>query len=357
TLPEIPNFASVFKFDQRVSALESELSELKQTNQFSKVVSLILGIFDMYLASKMKEAVNVGFEQEEEDAHVTLTLVFDTQKVDEPVQSSSVSSNFTSKFLNLENPSLVDNENASLVETSTPYAIAILEITSAFTTTTLTLPEIPNFASVFKFDQRVSALESELSELKQTNQFSKVVSLILGIFDMYLASKMKEAVNVGVQLQTKKFREEAQDENQDFLNQVDSTIKIIIKDQVKEQVSKMMLKIEKGRDDQDKDEDPSDGSDRGTKRRKSGKDVESSKDSRSKEKKSSSTFKYASQSQHKSFGKSVYAEAPSHTVEESIMQQNQEFFTGDNNEQPVDKEVTKADWFKKPERPPTPNPD
>nr|GEZ73782.1 hypothetical protein [Tanacetum cinerariifolium] len=84
--------------------------------------------------------------------------------------------------------------------------------------------------------------------------------------------------------------------------------------------------------DQDKDEDPFAGSDRGTKRRKSGKDDESSKDSRSKEKKSSSTSKEASQSQHKTSGK-------------------------DNGEQPVDKEVTKADWFKKPERPPTPAPD
>ncbi|GJT03694.1 hypothetical protein Tco_0838156 [Tanacetum coccineum] len=72
-----------------------------------------------------------------------------------------------------------------------------------------------------------------------------------------------------------------------------------------------------GRDDQDKDEDPSAGSDRGTKRRKS--------------------------------------EEPSHTVEDSGMQQDQEFFTGDNDEQPTDKEVNKSDLFKKPERPPTPD--
>nr|GEY90737.1 hypothetical protein [Tanacetum cinerariifolium] len=57
-----------------------------------------------------------GFDQEEEDAHVTLTLVPDTQKADEPVQSSSISLKFTSKFLNLKNPSLVDNEIASLME-------------------------------------------------------------------------------------------------------------------------------------------------------------------------------------------------------------------------------------------------
>nr|GEY26679.1 hypothetical protein [Tanacetum cinerariifolium] len=115
--------------------------------------------------------------------------------------------------------------------------------------------------------------------------------------------------------------------------------------------------LKRGRDDQDKDEDPSDGSDRGTKRRKSGKDVESSKYLRSKEKKYSSTSKDASKSQHKSFGKSVHEEEPSHIVEESGMQQDQGFFMRDNDEQPIDKEVTKADWFKKPELPPTPDPD
>nr|GEU87658.1 hypothetical protein [Tanacetum cinerariifolium] len=220
-----------------------------------------------------------------------------------------------------------------------PHATTIHEITSGFTTTppppppffnpplqqqtptiptptfttiisthpTVSLPEIPNFASILKFDQRVSALGSELSELKQTNLFVKDVSSILSIVDKYLASKMKEAVNVG-------------------------------------------------RDDQDKDEDPSAGSDRGTKRRKSGKNAESSKDSRSKEKKSLSTSKDASKSQHKSFSKSVHGEEPSHAVEELGMQQDQEFFTQDNDE-PVNKEVTKADWFKKPELPPTPDPD
>ncbi|GJW96068.1 hypothetical protein Tco_0177876 [Tanacetum coccineum] len=55
--------------------------------------------------------------------------------------------------------------------------------------------------------------------------------------------------------------------------------------------------------------------------------------------------------------KYAYVEEPSHTVEDSGMQQDQEFVMGDNDEQPADKEVTKAGWFKKPERPPTPDPD
>ncbi|GJT83270.1 hypothetical protein Tco_1057612 [Tanacetum coccineum] len=111
--------------------------------------------------------------------------------------------------------------------------------------------------------------------------------------------------------------------------------------------------LKRSRDERDKDRDPSARSDRGTKRRKSSKDAESSKDSKSKEKKSSSTSKDASQSQHKSFGKSAYIEEPSHTIEDSGMQQDQEFITRNNDKQPTNKEVTKTDWFKKPERPPT----
>ncbi|GJY59661.1 hypothetical protein Tco_0459553 [Tanacetum coccineum] len=95
---------------------------------------------------------------------------------------------------------------------------------STTTTTTIlttTLPDIPNFASLFR------------------------CLLNSGIVDNYLASKIKEIVDVAVQLQTNKLREEAQAENHEFLNQVDSTMKAIIKEQVQAQVSKIMPKIEK----------------------------------------------------------------------------------------------------------------
>nr|GEV57891.1 retrovirus-related Pol polyprotein from transposon TNT 1-94 [Tanacetum cinerariifolium] len=67
----------------------------------------------------------------------------------------------------------------------------------------------------------------------------------LCIVDNYLASKMKEAVDVAVQLQTNKLGEEAQAKNQEFLNQIDSNMKKIIKEHVQAQVSKIMPKIEK----------------------------------------------------------------------------------------------------------------
>nr|GFA23953.1 hypothetical protein [Tanacetum cinerariifolium] len=75
-----------------------------------------------------------------------------------------------------------------------------------------------------------------------------------------------------------------------------------------------VFSLKRSRDDKDKDQDPSAGSDRRTKRRKSSKEAESSKDSRLKEKKSLSTSKDAFKSQHKSFGKSAHVEEPSHTT-------------------------------------------
>ncbi|GJW78858.1 hypothetical protein Tco_0140540, partial [Tanacetum coccineum] len=57
-------------------------------------------------SERQNVSLELGFKEVEEDAHVTLTLVLDTPKADEPVQSSSLSSNFTSKLLNLKNPSL-----------------------------------------------------------------------------------------------------------------------------------------------------------------------------------------------------------------------------------------------------------
>ncbi|GJV96958.1 hypothetical protein Tco_1548535 [Tanacetum coccineum] len=144
--------------------------------------------------------------QETEEVHLTLT----TEPPVVQQQSSFVSSDLVSKFINPSSDT-----------------------------------EIPNFASLFSFEQKVSSLETKLSKLKQTNQFAEALSSIPGIVDNYLASKMKDAVNVDVQLKSNKLREEAQAENDKFLKQIDSNIKAIIKDQVKAQISKIMPKVEK----------------------------------------------------------------------------------------------------------------
>ncbi|GJT88475.1 hypothetical protein Tco_1070192 [Tanacetum coccineum] len=91
----------------------------------------------------------------------------------------------------------------------------------------------------------VTALEFDLSKLKQSNPFTEAISFIPGIVNEYLSSKMNEAVDVAIQLKSNKLREEAQAENQAFLNSLDSNMQKIIKDQVKTQTSKIKSKVEK----------------------------------------------------------------------------------------------------------------
>ncbi|GKE44902.1 hypothetical protein Tco_1472186, partial [Tanacetum coccineum] len=213
------------------------------------------------------EMTDAQANKDTKDAHVTLTVV-------PPIvqqQSCSVSSDLVSKFINpspdtgidsILNPNIqshtlvnvpvsITAETPSSDTTIPPPPIPInqpLQQTPESTTTTIpttTLPDIPNFTSLFQFEQRVSTLETKMFEFKQTNQFADVVFFIPGIVDNYLASKMKDVVDVAVQLQTYKLREEAQAENHEFLNQVDSTMKAIIKEQAQAQVSKIMPKIEK----------------------------------------------------------------------------------------------------------------
>nr|GEW57149.1 hypothetical protein [Tanacetum cinerariifolium] len=188
-----------------------------------------------------------------------------------------------------------------------------------------------------------------------------------GIVDNYLASKLKEEVNVAVRLQSNKPKKEAKVENQEFINQVDSTMKKIINEQVKAQVSKIMQQIEnyvteslgaevlilihkmetnesinrldiqrnlynalvesyntdkdiistygdvvtlkRGRDDQDNDKDPFTGLDRGTKRR-----------------------------------KSTQAEEPEFEAADTEMQQNQRNESGHIDDQPDNEVAPKHDW-------------
>ncbi|GKA04155.1 hypothetical protein Tco_0676936 [Tanacetum coccineum] len=202
-----------------------------------------------------------------EDAHVTLTAA--TPVVQQ--QSSSVS-DLVSKFISPTTHEGIDSiltphtESTTLVNvpisvaTTTPATTTtipphLFPVTQSsqqipITTTTPTNPSttllpLHNFASVFGFNQRVTALESDLSKLKQSNPFAKAISSIPGIINEYLGSKMKEAVDVAIQFKSNKLREEAQAENQEFINSLNSNMQKLIKDQVKTQTSKIKSKVEK----------------------------------------------------------------------------------------------------------------
>ncbi|GKE54603.1 hypothetical protein Tco_1489759, partial [Tanacetum coccineum] len=183
-----------------------------------------------------------GFEQVEEDAHVTLTAVHDTQKTEGPMQSSSVSPDFTDKLLKFKNASPADNEIASLMDTTVHHkelrsqtsslftipVTVIPQITFAFTTTipppppsfnplpqqatpnpTPTTSEVTtlflallDFSSVFKFNDRVTNLEKDLSEMKQVDQYAQATSLIPIIVDRYINNKQGKAIQRAIKSYT-----------------------------------------------------------------------------------------------------------------------------------------------------------
>ncbi|GJX96227.1 retrovirus-related pol polyprotein from transposon 17.6 [Tanacetum coccineum] len=112
------------------------------------------------------------------------------------------------------------------------------------------------------------------------------------------------------------------------------------------------IHMKRGRKDKDKDEDPSAGSDRGLKNRKTSKDVEPTTGLKKKD--STSGSSKGTKSQPKSTGKSVQSEEPVFEVADSDMPQDQAGNLGDNKDEPRDETASRRDWFKKPTPPQEP---
>ncbi|GJW75296.1 hypothetical protein Tco_0134666 [Tanacetum coccineum] len=111
------------------------------------------------------------------------------------------------------------------------------------------------------------------------------------------------------------------------------------------------------RDNEDEDDEPSAGSNRGSKRRKAGKEHKSTSAPKDKTSKSTGSSKEGFKSQTRSTDKSAQAEEQVHTVNDLEEPAHQEFETGFTNDHHVDETTQLPDWFQKPAKPPTPDRD
>nr|GEY87828.1 hypothetical protein [Tanacetum cinerariifolium] len=85
--------------------------------------------------------------------------------------------------------------------TLTPSTIPTISIvpqapTPPTTASSTLLQDLPNFGSLFGFDHRLKTLEANFSEFVQTNQFARAISSIPGIVQRYMDQWMNEAVNI-----------------------------------------------------------------------------------------------------------------------------------------------------------------
>ncbi|GKB82084.1 hypothetical protein Tco_0948979 [Tanacetum coccineum] len=213
--------------------------------------------------------------------------------------------------------------------------------------TTTSIAALPDFSSLFGFDQRVSTLENEMSQFKQADHSAQLLesvkSQIPTIIDDLLSIKIRYATRTALQSYTKEFEKKAQEEMKLYIDVVKKSVKDIIKDEVKSQLPQILPKevsdfatpldkdlfdsygkmysLKKGRKDKDKDEDPPAGPDQGLNKRKTSKD-------------------------------SAQAEEPVFEIADTKIPQDQGDDTRNTKDQPNIKEASKHDWFKKPERRP-----
>nr|GEY64482.1 hypothetical protein [Tanacetum cinerariifolium] len=157
---------------------------------------------ELYRDININQGRGIQATLEVEDLHVTLT----------PVNPDGMESIF-------ETTSQMDAQTLTSVTplpmtspTMTPSIIATITTTiqapipPTIVSSTI-IQDLPNFCSLFSFDNRLRTLEW-----------------------------MNEAVQVAIQLQSDKLREEAQKENDEFLKTIDENMQKIIKEQVKKQV-------------------------------------------------------------------------------------------------------------------------
>nr|GFB35606.1 hypothetical protein [Tanacetum cinerariifolium] len=182
---------------------------------------------ELYRDVNINQGRGLQITQEVEDSHVTLT----------PISHDGMESIFeTTTQMDVHNPTSVAPLPMT-APTMTPSTIATITTTSQ-AAILLTI-------------------------------FAGAVSAIPWIAQRYMDQRISKAVQVAVQLQSDKLREEAQKENDEFLKTIDENMKNIIKEKVKEQVKR------RRDDDADKDEEPSAGPDQGSTRRGEGKEPDS----------------------------------------------------------------------------------
>ncbi|GJX27581.1 hypothetical protein Tco_0233877 [Tanacetum coccineum] len=163
-----------------------------------------------------------AYDDETQGVNVEGKELDEEETNEEDEQSSSVSSGFISNKLNPNPDTGIDSilnlntDSTSLVDVPVSTNVEM----PPSSVTPLPLPPIPFIQPQQQtlFEDRVKALEDNFLEFQQINQFAAAVSSIPSIVDTYLTNKMNEAVKIAVQLQSDRLRDEAQAENEDFIN-------------------------------------------------------------------------------------------------------------------------------------------
>ncbi|GJS52482.1 hypothetical protein Tco_0625844 [Tanacetum coccineum] len=296
---------------------------------------------------------------EDEEMDYTTSQLYD-DKTEVPVTSSSHSFDLASKFLNFSDIPHTEAEIVSPMDVHVHH-----EVPSKQTPTLLTVPvsviteSSPIYSTIIPhliIRQQSHTIRKEVAKLKKDDPLKTQVTAlvdehlhaILGAtrdeFLNYLSASLTARITKQVKIQLPQILPEEMS-NFSFCKSYlaapehreccDGLIKSYDLDKTLFSTYDKVYSLKRSRKDKYKDEDPSIGSDREFKKRKTSKDAEPTKGSKAKESQSDSSK--GVQSQSKSFGKSIQSEEPEFEVADLDMPQDQEENPGNDDEEPKGK--------------------
>ncbi|GJX65702.1 hypothetical protein Tco_0300045 [Tanacetum coccineum] len=202
-------------------------------------------------------------------------------------------------------------------------------------TTVTLIPALPDFSSLYEFDQRVSKakderkryidlVEKSVKEIIKDEVKSQLPDILPKEVSDYATPVIQSTITVSLEnIILAKSSPQLKSTYEAAASLTEFELKKILLDKI--------------RNNKDKDEDPPAGSDQGLKKRKTSKDVDLSRGSKSKEPKSSSSK--GSKSQPKSSGKSSQAKELVFETADTEMPLNQGEDLGNTNDQPTSRKL------------------
>ncbi|GJT66945.1 hypothetical protein Tco_1018425 [Tanacetum coccineum] len=274
---------------------------------------------EMISVHQGNENLEIILDQVIEDAYVTISIV---------AKKTEVPSSQTPILLTV--PITVITESLHVYTTVIPQSLPSFTPTPPLSTpipppiteATNPLSALLDFASVFQFNNRVSALEKEVSELRKDD--------LLKTQKSSQPSPTYEAAASLIEFKLKKILIEKMEKSQSYLTATphkeccDGLIKSYDLDKSLFSTYDKVCSLKRNREDKDKDEDPSDGSDQRLKKKKTSKDVKPTK------------------------------EEPEFEVADSDMPQNHKGNLGNDDEELIREDASEHDWFPKPKQPQEP---
>nr|GEW08535.1 hypothetical protein [Tanacetum cinerariifolium] len=274
----------------------------------------------------------------------TLSQVDNSDDESNDDEVMSLSSQFVMSMLNPSPDTRIDSFFESTHQVDVPVTTTVVPL--LVTTPTLPPPSIPIITQVQQAPapSPTTALSTSLQELPNFGS-------------LYIYQRMNEDVKVAVQLQSDRLEMKLKLKMNIFLNKLDENIQKIIKEQVKIILDTYgdTVTLKRCRDDKDKDEEPSAGSDQRSKRRREGKEPELTSAPKEKATKTFGKSTEGSKSHQKTASKSAPPEEPMQTTQDLEEPAHLEFKTGAADIQPTAKASQHPKWFQKQSKPPTPD--